>query len=134
MSAASPLSYDQPINAHYEVMFANYIQRNNERPPAGWKRGVLQLPANAQRVEPNEQNRFMEDLLGLIREKCSTANPEDTSPQGLWIETFDGFDVVKKYLEGATVRIYPGQPLPESAWLDVAPVAGPWAGCGFFRS
>jgi hypothetical protein len=127
MSAATPLSYDQPINAHYEVMFANYIQRKNERPPAGWKRGVLHLPANAQRVEPNEQNRFMEDFLALIREKCSTTDPADTTPQGLWIDNFDGSDVVKRYLEGATV------PLPESVWLDVAPVAGPWAGSGPFR-
>ena len=133
MSAATP-SYDQPINAHYEMMFANCIQRNNERPPAGWKRSVLRLPANAQRVEPNEQNRFMEDLLALIREKCSTTDPADTSPQGLWIDNFDGSDVVKKYLEGATVKIYAGEPLPESVWLDVAPVAGPWAGSGPFRS
>jgi hypothetical protein len=115
-------------------MFANYIQRNNERPPAGWKKAVLHLPANAQRVEPNEQNRFMEDLLALIREKCSTTDRANTSPQGLWIDNFDGSDVVKKYLEGATVKIYAGEPLPKSVWLDVAPVAGPWAGSGPFRS
>lgn len=115
-------------------MFANHIQRKDERPPEGWKKAVLNLPANAQRVEPNEQNRFMEDLLRLIREKCSTANPADTSPQGLWLSDFDSSDVVNKYLRGATVKIYPGKPLPESVWIDVAPEAGPWAGSGFFRS
>jgi hypothetical protein len=134
MSAATPLSYEQPINAHYEVILTNYIQQNNERPPAGWKRAVLHLPANAQRVVPNEQKSFMEGLLRLIREKCSTAKPEDMSPQGLWIENFEGSDVVNKYLRAGKVKIYPGKSLAESVWIDVAAVAGPWPGSGFFRT
>ena len=132
MSAAAPLLYDQPINAHYEVLFANFIQRNNERLPAGWKRAVLHLPVDPLRVELSEQDRFMEGLLGLIREKCSTTEPKDTSPQGLWIDTFDGSDVVNKYLRGATLKIYPGESLPRSVWIDVAAIAGAWPGSGFF--
>jgi hypothetical protein len=134
MSAAAPLSYDQPISSHYEVIFANYVQRNNERPPAGWKRAVLQLPANAQRIEPNEQNRFMEELLRLIREKCSMTVPTDVSPQGLWIDKFGGFDLLNRYLQGATVKIYPGGFSAQSVWIDVAPAAGPFNGSGFFRN
>ena len=134
MSAATPLPYDQPINAHYEVLLANYIQRNKERPPAEWKRAVLHLPADAPRVEPNEQNGFMEGLLRLIREECSMTDPKDTSPQGLWIDKFDGSDVVNKYLRGATVKIYPGESVPHSVWIDVAAVAGSWPGSGFFRT
>lgn len=134
MSAAIPLSYDQPISAHYEVIFANYLQRNNERPPVGWKRVVLHLSPSAQRVELSDQNRFMEELLRLIREKCSVIEPTDVSPQGLWIDRFEGSDLVNRYLQGATVKIYPGNPLAESIWIDVAPDAGPWAGSGPFKS
>jgi len=134
MSAAIPLSYDQPISAHYEVIFASYLQRNNERPHLGWKRVVLHLSTNAQRVESSDQNRFMEELLRLIREKCSGTEPKDVSPQGLWIDRFEGSDLVNRYLQGATVKIYPGESSPQSVWIDVAPTAGAFSGGGFFRA
>jgi len=134
MSAAIPLSYDQPISAHYEVIFASYLQRNNERPPVGWKRVVLHLSTNAQRVESSDQNRFMEELLRLIREKCSGTEPKDVNPQGLWIDRFEGSDLVNRYLRGATVKIYPGESSPQSVWIDVAPTAGAFSGGGFFRA
>jgi len=132
MSAARPLSYEQPIDAHYEGIFVNYLQRNNERPPAGWRRVVLHLPANAQRIESDEQNRFMEELLRMIREQCSITEPKDVSPQGLWIDKFDGSDLMNRYLQGATVKIYPGESSAQSVWIDVAPTAGPFSGGGFF--
>jgi hypothetical protein len=103
-------------------------------PPTGWQRAVLHLPPDAARVEPREQDRFMEELLRLIREQCSTTNPKGTSPQGLWIEKFDGSEVVNKYLRGGKLKLYPGESVPQPVWIDVAVIAGPWPGSGFFRT
>jgi hypothetical protein len=131
---AAPMPYDQPIKAHYEEILARYLQRKNEMPPIGWQRAVLHLPPDAARVEPREQDRFMEELLRLIREQCSTTNPKETSPQGLWIEKFDGSEVVNKYLRGGKLKLYPGESVPQPVWIDVALIAGPWPGSGFFTT
>ena len=126
--------YDQPIKDHYGVIFTQYLRRKNELPPAGWQRAVLYLPPNAERVDPSEQDRFMEELLRLVRERCSTTDPKDTSPQGLWIEKFDGSEVVNKYLRGGKLKLYPGESVPHPVWIDVALIAGPWPGSGFFTT
>ncbi len=133
MSTATPLSYDQPIEAHYGTIFTRYLRRTNEPPPAGWQKAMLHLPQNAPRVEPREEVKFMEDLLRLIHERCSKTDVKDISPQGLWIDKFDGSEVVNKYLEGATLKLYPGEPMPESVWLDIAPIGKPWSGRGPFN-
>lgn len=134
MSAATPLPYDQPINAHYGEIFVRYLRQKNEPPPAGWQRAVLELPPNAARVDPNEEERFMEELLRLIHERCAATDPKDTSPQGLWIEEFDGSEVVNKYLRGGKLKLYPGKPMLEAVWIDTAPDAGPIPPSGFFRT
>jgi hypothetical protein len=134
LMSATPLTYGQSINDHYEVVFTRYIQRKNELPPAGWKKVTLHLPQKAIRVDPREEDRLMEELLRLIREKCSTADPKKTNPQGLRIDKLDGSEVVNKYLQGATLMLYPGKSLPQSAWINVAPVAGPTPGGGFLRT
>ena len=133
MSTATPLAYDQPINAHYEEIFARYLQRKNEQPPAGWQRAVLELPPDAARVDPGEQERFMEELMRLIRERCAATDMKTVNHQGLWIDKFDGSEVVNKYLQGATLKLYPGEPMPESVWIDIAPIGRPWSGRGFFK-
>ena len=132
--SAAPLSYEQPIKAHYAEIFDRYLQRTNAQPPAGWQRAVMDLPPNAPRVEIREQDRFMEELLKLIRERCSTADPKETSPQGLWIEAFGGSEIVGRHLRGARLKIYPGESVPQKAWIDVAPAAGPFAAGDIFRA
>jgi hypothetical protein len=130
----STLTYGQSINDHYEVIFAQYIQRKNELPPAGWKRAVLHLPPNAARVDPKEQERFMEEFISLIREQCSMTVPSETNQRGLWIDKFDASEVVNKYLRGATLKLYAGKSAPQPVWIDIAPVAGASPGSGFFRT
>jgi hypothetical protein len=98
------------------------------------QRAVLELPPNAARLDPKEEERFMEELLRLIRERCAATDPKDTSPQGLWIEEFDGSEVVNKYLRGGRLKLYPGKPMLESVWIDTAPDAGPIPSSGFFRT
>jgi hypothetical protein len=78
--SAAPVSYEQPIKAQYTELFARYLQRRSEPPPAGWQRAVLELPLDATRVDVGEQDSFMEELLTLIRERCSTTDPKKTSP------------------------------------------------------
>jgi hypothetical protein len=133
MSAATPLPFDQPIEAHYGTIFTYYVRRTNRLPPTGWQRALLHLPQNARRVEAGEENRFMEELVRMIHERCSKTDPKDVSPQGLWIEKFDDSEVVSKYLQGATLKMYPGKPMQDSAWLDIAATAGPWSGKGPFN-
>jgi hypothetical protein len=130
MSTAAPLSYDQPIDAHYETIFTRHLQRTKEQPPAGWKKVMVHLPQNAPRVDPIEENRFMEDLLRLIREQSSKTNVKDVSRQGLWITNFDGYETVNKYLQGATLKLYVGKPTPDQVWLDIAATGKPWSGKG----
>jgi hypothetical protein len=132
--SAAPLSYDQPIKAHYAEIFARYLQRTNEQPPAGWQRVVLELPPDAPRVETREQDRFMEELLKLIRARCSTVDPKKTSPQGLWIEAFGDSEIVGEYLQRARLKIYPGESVPQKVWIDVASAAGPFAAGDIFRA
>ena len=132
MSAATALPYDQPIGDHYGVIFTRHLRRTNEPPPTGWQRGVLQLPQNASRVDPREEVKFMEDFVRMIYEKCSNTDPKNTNHSGFWIRDFDGSETVNKYLRGATLKMYPGDPMPESVWLDIAPTAGPWSGKGPF--
>jgi hypothetical protein len=43
--SAAPLSYEQPIKAHYAEIFDRHLQRTNAQPPAGWQRAMLELPA-----------------------------------------------------------------------------------------
>ena len=131
--SAAPLSYEQPIKAHYAEIFARYLQRRSEPPPAGWQRAVLELPPDAPRVEMREQDRFMEELLRLIRERCSTADPKKTSPQGLWIEGFGGSEIVNRHLRGGKLKVYPGRSVPQQMWIDVAPAAAPFAAGDVFR-
>jgi hypothetical protein len=132
MSAATPFPYDQPINAHYGEIFVRHLRQKNEPPPAGWQRAVLELPPNAARVDPKEEEIFMEELLRLIRERCAATDPKDTSPQGSWIE--DGSEVVNKYLRGGKLKLYPGNSMLESVWIDTALDAGPIPPSGFFRT
>ena len=132
--SAAPLSYEQPIKAHYADIFYRYLQRTGEPPPAGWQRAVLELPADALRVDASDQDRFMEELLRLMRERCSTVNPKNTSPQGLWIEDFGSSEIVSRYLRGARLKVYPGESVPQSVWIDVAPAAGPFAAGDIFRA
>ncbi|MGA2235638.1 MAG: hypothetical protein ABSG23_09200 [Terriglobales bacterium] len=130
MSTATPLSYDQPIEAHYGTIFTRYLRRTNEPPPTGWQRGVIDLPQNAPRVDPSEENRFMENLLRLIREQCSKTDVKDVSRQGLWITNFEDYEVVNKYLQGSTLKLYVGKPMPDQVWLDIAAIGKPWSGKG----
>ena len=44
----------------------------------------------------------MEELTSLIRERCAATDLKRVNHQGLWIDKFDGFEVVNKYLQGAT--------------------------------
>ncbi len=83
MSTATPRSYDQPIGDHYGTIFTRYFRWTNEPPLPGWQRGVLHLPQNAPRVDPREENKFMEDLLRLIREECSKTNCIAVVQQGV---------------------------------------------------
>jgi hypothetical protein len=133
MSTATPLSYDQPIEAHYGTIFTRHLRRTNEPPPAGWQRGVLHLPQNAPRVDPREEINFMEDLVRMIREECSKTNLKDVDPSGFWIKNFDTSEVVNKHLQGSTLKMYPGKPLPDSEWLDIAPRGKSWLGKGPFN-
>jgi hypothetical protein len=52
----------------------------------------------------------------------------------LWIEKFDGSEVVNKYLRGGKLKLYPGESVPQPVWIDVALIAGPWPGSGFFTT
>jgi hypothetical protein len=117
---AAPVPYEQPINAHYTIILVRYLQRTNEPPPAGWQRAVLHLSPDAIRLDAREEDRFMEELLKLIRERCSTANPKETSPAGFWIESFDGSDIVKRHLRGSTLKVYPKKSVPLQVWIEVA--------------
>jgi hypothetical protein len=132
--SAAPLSYEQPIKEHYTDIFYRCLQRTCEPPPAGWQRAVLELPPDAPRVEMREQDRFMEELLRLIRERCSTADPKKTSPQGFWIEAFGVSEIVDRYLRGARLKVYPGESVPQKVWIDVAPAAGSFAAGDIFRA
>jgi hypothetical protein len=69
----------------------------------------------------------MEELLTLIRKRCSTTDPKKTSPQGFWIEEFDSSEIVNRHLRGAKLKVYPGRSVPQQVWIDVAPAAGPFA-------
>jgi hypothetical protein len=132
--SAAPLSYEQPIKAHYAEIFDRHLQRTNAQPPAGWQRAMLELPADAARVDTREQDSFMEEVLRLIRERCSIVDPKKTSPQGLWIEAFGDSEIVGRYLRGARLKIYPGESVPQKVWIDVAPAAGPFAAGDIFRA
>jgi len=132
--SAAPLCYEQPIKAHYEEIFTRYLQRRYEPPPSGWQRAVLELPPDAPRVEMKEQDRFMEELLRLIRERCSTVDPKKTSPQGFWIEQFDSSEIVNRHLRGGKLKVYAGRSVPQQVWIDVAPAAGPFAAGDIFRA
>jgi hypothetical protein len=132
--SAAPLSYEQPIKAHYEEIFTRYLQRRSEPPPAGWRRAVLELPPDATRVDATERDSFMEELLRLIRERCATTDPKKTSPQGFWIEEFDSSEIVNRHLRGAKLKVYPGGSVPKQVWIDVAPAAGPFAAGDIFRA
>jgi hypothetical protein len=122
--SAAPSLYGQSINDHYEVIVARYIQRKNELPPAGWKKVMLRLPSTALRVEdPKEQDRFIEELIRLIRERCSSTDPKKTHSQGLIVD-LNGSEVVNKYLRGLKAMLYPGEPV-SSVWIEVALVTGP---------
>ena len=133
MSTATPLSYDQPIEAHYGTIFTRHLRRTNEPPPAGWQRGVLHLPQNATRVDAREEVKFMEDLVRMIYEQCSKTDLKDIDPSGFWIKNFEGSEIVNKYLQRATLKMYLGKPMPDSVWLDIAPIAGSWSGKGPFN-
>lgn len=133
MSAAK-LSYEQPIKPYYVELLSRYLQQSNDRPPMGWRRAVIALPRNATRVEPAEQDRFMQELLTLIRERCAAVDPKDISPQGLWIEEFHRFELVDKHIHGARLKVYPGRSTPREVWIDVDPEAGRFPGAGTFRS
>jgi hypothetical protein len=132
--SAAPLSYEQPIKAHYTEILTRYLQRTNEPPPAGWRRAVLELPPDAIRVEAREQDTFTEELLRLIRERCSTTDPKTTSPQGFWIEQFDSSEIVNRHLRGGKLKVYAGSPAPQQMWIDVAPAAAPFAAGDIFRA
>ena len=132
--SAAPLNYEQPIKAHYSEIFYRYLRRTNEPPPSGWQRAVLELPPDAPRVDAREQDSFMEELLRLIQERCSTTDPKKTSPQGLWIEGFGGSEIVSRYLREARLKVYPGESVPQNVWIDVAPAAGPFAAGDIFRA
>lgn len=130
----APLSYEQPIKAHYEEIFTRYLRRTSEPPPVGWQRVVLELPPDATRVDATEQDRFMEELLTLIRERCSATAPAKTSPQGFWIEQFDSSEIVNRYLRGGKLKVYAGSLVPQQMWIDVAPAAGAFAAGEIFRA
>jgi len=132
--SAAPVPYEQPINAYYTEVFARCFQRKNDLPPAGWQRAVLELPPDATRVETGEHDKFMEELLKLIREQCSTADPKRTSPQGLWIEKFDSSEVVNRHLRGGRLKVYPGKSVPQQVWIEVASAAGSFGTGDVFRS
>jgi len=132
--SAAPLNYEQPIKAHYAEIFDRYLQRTNAQPPAGWQRAVLELPPDAPRVEVREEDSFMEELLRLIRERCSTTDPKKTSPQGFWIEQFDSSEIVDRHLRGGKLKVYAGRSVPQQVWIDVAPAAGPFAAGDVFRA
>jgi hypothetical protein len=134
MSTATPLPFDQPIEAHYGTILTQYLRRTKEPPPTGWQRGVLHLPQNAPRVDDiREQVEFMQELVRLIREECSKTDPKDTDPSGFWIKNFEDAEVVNKYLQGATLKMYPGKPMPDSEWLDIASSGKAWSGKGPFN-
>lgn len=133
-----PVPHEQPINAHYTEIFARYLQRKNELPPAGWQRAVLELPpdatrVDATRVDAREQDRFMEELLRLIRERCFTTDPKKTSLQGFWIEKFDSSEIVNRYLRGGRLKVYPGKSVPQQVWIEVASAAGSFGTGDVFR-
>jgi hypothetical protein len=122
--STAPSLYGQSINNHYDVIVARYTQRKNELPPTGWKKVVLHLPSTAVPIEDTkEQDRFMEELSRLIRERCSTTDPKKTHSQGLIVD-LDGSEIVNKYSRGLKAMLYPGEPV-SSVWIEVAPVAGP---------
>ncbi len=132
--SAAPLSYEQPIKAHYAEIFDRYLQRTNAQPPAGWQRAVLELPPDALRVDAGEQDDFMEELLRLILQRCSATDPKKTSPQGFWIDEFDSSEIVNRHLRGAKLKVYPGGSAPQQVWINVAPAAGPFAAGDIFRA
>jgi len=122
--SATPVTYEQPIDAHYTTIFTRYLQRKKEPPPAGWQRAVLELSPDAIQVDAREEDRFMEELLKLIREQCLTTDPRKTSRQGLWIETFDSSEVVNRHLRGGKLKVYPERSVSQEVWIEVASSAG----------
>ena len=119
-------TYGQPIDDHYGVIISRYILGKNELSPTGWKKVMLYLPPNALRVEdPKEQDKFMEELLRLIRKQCSTIDPKNTHSQGLKVDLTSS-EVVNKHLPGLQGMLYPGEPA-SPVWIDIVQDSGPMA-------
>jgi hypothetical protein len=129
-----PATYEQPLDAHYATIFARNLQRTKEPPPAGWQKAVLELSPGAIRVDAGEENKFMEALKRLIRERCSGSDPRKAGPQGLWIRAFDSFEILNRHLRGSRLRVYAGGSVPRLVWVEVACAAGPFRTGDVFRS
>ncbi len=129
-----PVTYEQPIDAHYTTVLARYFQRTNEPPPEGWQRAVLHLSPDATHIDVREEDEFMEELLRLIREQCSTTDPRKTNLQGLWIKGFDSSKIVNRHLQGSCLKVYSEKSTAQQVWIDVASAAGSFGMGDVFRS
>ena len=119
----------QQLNAHYEGLFARYLssQRHNLPPPTGWQKVWLKVAEDAIPVNANEEDSFMGELLGLIREQCSNVPPDEC--QQFRKITFDGSEIVARHLGKSTLRAYRVRLdyRVRRVWIEIAPGAGSFA-------
>jgi hypothetical protein len=108
------VTYDQPIDAHYDTIITRYLERTNEKPPSGCKMVELELPPDAIRIDTRaDENKFMEELLELIRERCTA---DLKAP--LRIDA-NSSEVVNRHLRGCKLKAYPGTWNLSQAWIQV---------------
>src|SRR5208337_2925036 len=117
----------QQLNAYYEGLFTRYL--SSERhvpPPAGWQKVWFKAAEDAIRVNANEEDSFMGELLGLIREQCSNAPPDEC--QQFRKITFDGSEIVARHLGTSTLTAYRATADRVSrVWIEIAPKARSFA-------